>query len=105
MTKKEVLDSQIEQIMDEFDFDRVQRIMTKVNWTWGGPDKDAEIPNGNELRKCAKDLLKAVVNQNLLSIGTGGFCAIKIQSDKTVKLMLFWGINSMVTEFDHQDFK
>jgi hypothetical protein len=104
MTKEEVLASQIEQIMDEFDFDQVRDIMKKVDWKWGHGE-DMEVPSGNAIRKCAKTCLIEAAKGEQMSCSTGGFMAIKVVVDNTARMFLFFGVDSALIEFDHEDFK
>jgi len=66
-------------IMDclaEFDFDRVQRVMTLLNWKYGDSN---EVPDTQTLRKNARKYLQEVIIGALniegreYIIGTGGF--------------------------------
>ena len=66
MTKKEVLLNQVDEIMDSFDFKKVENVMNHLNWTWN----DSKIPPDEyEIRKNARELMKQ-------SIKTGdGICS------------------------------
>lgn len=85
--------TQIKNIMDNFDFDRVVEIMICVNWRW----RD-EIPSTDEIRKTAEGLLKEVVNDKLRFASSGGFTAFKYKG----KLDLFFGVDSLIiTDIDY----
>lgn len=58
----------IDDIMDNFDFDKVHRCMTALEWHWSGCDG---VPEKSELRKCARKILKGCVERG--HGGTGGF--------------------------------
>ena len=60
----------IDEIMDNFDFEKVHRVMTAVEWTWatiGG------VPEVRDLRTTARKLLKGAFVSGLY--GTGGLYA------------------------------
>ena len=66
----------IDDIMDNFDFDKVHEAMTLLGWRWVDHDTKAfEIPHVSELRKRARSLMKDAMNSHMpsYSIGTGGF--------------------------------
>ena len=63
--------------LDEFDFDRVHKVMMHLNWTYSD---DKDVPTVETLRKNARKYLREVVTQVLMSTGsdtfitsTGGF--------------------------------
>ncbi len=65
---KEILD----EVLDEFDFEKVQRAMTALDWRWG---VQPEPPSIGELRRKARELLNQVVEGRHASVSTGGFTA------------------------------
>lgn len=63
----------IDDILDEFDFEKVHRVMVALGWQWYDTDG---APSIGDLRRTARSLLKRVVEEkDLRSIGTGGFTA------------------------------
>lgn len=63
----------IEEIVDEFDFEKVHRVMLALNWQW---HHTKGVPEIADLRRTARSLLKQVVeSKGTLSVGTGGFTA------------------------------
>ena len=64
----------IETILDEFDFERVQHAMIALDWTWA---TSAGVPTIGEMRKCARMLLNYAKNANPdepdYMTATGGF--------------------------------
>jgi hypothetical protein len=79
--KIELIQTKIDNIMDNFNFDRVEKAMKATNWTWGGAENG--IPTQSELRQRARSLLKEVSTKNVTEdsfrwyIATGGFKATK----------------------------
>lgn len=64
----------IDEILDEFDFERVHKVMVALNWQWHNIDG---VPTIGDLRRNARDLLKTVVHGNHIRVGSGGFYAYK----------------------------
>ena len=68
----------IDCIMDWFNFAKVEKAMTALNWTWTDG-----VPNEPELRQLARRLLKDISAKNVTQsefrryIATGGFRATK----------------------------
>lgn len=75
MTKKEVLNNQADEIMDSFDFKKVQEVMEHLDWTW---QDDKTPPDESEIRRNARKLLRLAIEQDE-SMFTGGF-AVAIRS-------------------------
>ena len=81
----------IEQTMAEFDFTQVNRIMIATNWGWSYPRVDSKlidaidingdmreddfdyIPNIQQLRRTARELLVRTCLEDHGGVGTGGF--------------------------------
>ena len=95
LNKKEAVQSQIDGIMDTFDFRRVRKMMLAVGWTW------ANSPNGTpeewELRARARELLNECAVRGLVS--TGGFTARYVDGEDEegpwLRLTLQWGVSSL----------
>lgn len=63
-------DEQINDIIDIFDFAKVEKVMHFLNWKWRG-----EMPTQYDMRKKARELLKSCYSKNHEFCGTGGFTA------------------------------
>jgi hypothetical protein len=59
----------IDEVMDNFDFAKVQRAMRLLNWTW----HDVGIPKEYDLKVTVRDLIKSLESENCNEIATGGF--------------------------------
>ena len=79
---------QIDNILDEFNFERIHDMMEAVGWTWGSPP-EAFVPEVGDLRKAARKHLQSLRTTGLSA--SGGFTAL---NDDGV-LNLFWGEDSM----------
>ena len=94
------IDDAIEDILDEFDFEKVKKVMDLLDWTWC--DADDGVPRIGELRKKARQLLKECAFKVLLSseidtdycIATGGFRASAYKYDDNVYFRLAYELAS-----------
>ena len=88
-TKVDKSQSDIDTIMDNFDFGRAREFMVKTGWTWGMGD-DAETPGEAEMRKTARKMLHLVIDEKLFYSMQGGFTAVKFPNGR---LALFFGVD------------
>lgn len=92
MTKQEAIQEQIDNIMDTFEFDRVQTVMTALDWKWYSHE---DIPGIVEIRQSARKTLNTL-RQDYRTSGSGGFTAIKDSGEDDgkpwVRISLFFGI-------------
>lgn len=71
----------IDDILDNIDFDRIQDVMRFLRWEWVSPDGvGTKIPTIGELRKEARRLLRNAANEALklgieFTVASGGFFA------------------------------
>lgn len=73
MTEEQI----IEDILDEFDFDKVHKVMEFLNWTWVSRESPNIPPTVGQLRKKARSLMLYCLNKGDQSIATGGFWVTK----------------------------
>lgn len=72
----------IDDIIDEFDFERVRKVMIMLNWQWA---QTADVPSVLEMKKTARNLLRRMCEESDLDFyGTGGFEVIR--SDQGLEL-------------------
>ena len=64
------LEEHVDAVMDWFDFEKVHRVMTMLDWKWAEIGAVPEIP---DLRKQVRGLMRSLWNSDNQSIGTGGF--------------------------------
>lgn len=64
---------QIKNILEEFDFGRVQKAMKALNWKYWTSDFKEYIPDIQELKKTAKECLEHAIKRNFSE--SGGFLA------------------------------
>jgi hypothetical protein len=102
------LSKMIEEIMEEFDFDKVYKAMDALDWKWRG-----QIPSIEDLEKEAERLLRGAAKSRLgdfkrshweLGIinGTGGFQATAF-CDRTKTRITGLDLKFVVSEWDEGD--
>lgn len=71
------IDDHIDNMMDEFDFPRVYRVMSYLNWQWFNAEDG--VPTIGEMRRLVRKLMRDAYNDCIryerdeYTIGTGGF--------------------------------
>ncbi len=76
--KKTNFNKEINELLDNFDFIKVHKVMDFMNWGWADPNNNYSIPKISDLKNCAEKLLKDVISQGLKEkqdwfCATGGF--------------------------------
>lgn len=77
-------DEIIVNILDEFDFDKVHKVMEFLEWTVykeGMATSPPEVPTKGELRKQARYLMNTCIGHEECSTGTAGFHVRKTTYD------------------------
>lgn len=64
----------INDIMSEFDFEKVLSVMTALNWRWAYSMSPTGVPTLYEIKETARNLLNEAYDGKT-NIATGGFCA------------------------------
>jgi hypothetical protein len=111
MTKEELIQKQIEDIMDKFNFGQVHRVMESLDWTWCGTGC---MPEEYDLRKGARQLLKQaakMIDERCDTSGgstsTGGFLATSkagcCNKDKWLRLDLHFCVDSVTLDGESFD--
>ena len=65
-------DAQVLTFIEWFDFDKVQKTMTALNWRWATIAGNAGIPDLNEIKRTAAELLYRL-GPDCDYVSTGGF--------------------------------
>jgi hypothetical protein len=95
MTRKEVLENQLDEIMDSFDFYQVGKMMSATDWIWARSENG--VPDQYELRQEARRLMKQAIAGE--DCATGGFRAwVTDGNDKDgpwTKINLSFGIDTI----------
>ena len=99
----------IDDIMDEFDFNRVETVMEFMDWKWAG-DNGLEYVTVDMLKKTAKRLLRDAAESRLgrfknehweqgIICGTGGFQAMAFCNEEKTKIEAL-DLKFVLTEWD-----
>lgn len=78
------------EVLDNFDFEKVHRVMVFLNWTWSTKKKKDKIPSIKKMKKHADRLIEDTIKgikkygDDSYSISEGGFEACA-----------FYGVESM----------
>ena len=79
MSKEELIDKMVTAVMEDFDFDRVHRVMVNLDWKWDIGDGEMTVPSSYRLTKNAERLLRDAAqhygDKECYSCGRGGFMA------------------------------
>jgi hypothetical protein len=94
MNRQEVIQQQIDEIMDWFDFAKVQKVMDHLEWTWNG---DYGPPSEAEIRQHARQAMKDVARGGCQSIG--GFEARVVEGSEDGKPWLSLSLAFAVSEW------
>ena len=90
----EITSIDISKVMENFNFEKVQKHMQATNHFWGG----TEAPTINKLRATAYQCLSTVVREKVLNCSTGGFLALCLTYPSGVKeLRLIFQLESTYT--------
>jgi hypothetical protein len=87
------LEIQIQEIMKSFNFEKVELHMQNTGHQWyQGSERGMVIPDVEDLRVCARDLLtKAAYHKfPVCNVGTGGFVAYKMPWGMQLTFQLAW---------------
>ena len=69
-------------ILENFDFDKVEDVMKYLGWKWYTTvNSDSKVPSKDELRDKAKELLTIAVKEHA-TVSSGGFSAEYNEDDE-----------------------
>lgn len=92
MTEEQIIDD----ILDEFDFSKVQAVMAALNWTWHDSNG---VPTLGQLRKKARYLMKYCIGHSTFTTETGGFHVHK----ETYSEKPYYSLKFVVTDWDNYE--
>lgn len=76
MTREELINKMVNDVMEDFNFHIVYKVMNATNWEWAQEGGNTKIPSLYQIMKCASDLLTRVAakyGEGNSCISTGGF--------------------------------
>ena len=78
MSKEKLIENMVAEVMEDFNFDLVHRIMVNLDWKWCIGDGEMATPSTYRIMKRAEELLVSAANHygvDNYSCGGGGFMA------------------------------
>jgi hypothetical protein len=72
MDRQVYIDKVVDEIMTNFDFPKVHKVMKKLKWKWASSQTEDKIPSQYELHKKAEQLIRDAMERKVSFI-TGGF--------------------------------
>ena len=91
MSKEQLIENMVAAVMEDFDFDRVHRVMVNLDWKWDIGDGEMTIPSTYRIMKKAEGLLVSAANhygEDNYSCGSGGFMAHLDGTTLTLRFIL-----------------
>ena len=77
--KENQREAMIDEIMEHFDFEKVHKVMSFLDWEWDIGDGEQTVPSTYRLMKQAKQMLKYITqydDKEYHEMATGGFRAV-----------------------------
>ena len=87
----------IEDILDEFDFDKVHKVMEFLNWGWTDGGRPLEVPTVGQLRKRARYLMKSCIGKENTYTATGGLWVRK----ETYDALPYYQLQFVISSWDN----
>lgn len=79
MSREELIDTMVTDVMEDFDFETVHQVMVNLDWEWDIGNGEMTIPSTYRMMKTADRLLRKAAShygeKNAFCTGTGGFLA------------------------------
>lgn len=92
-------EKQIEFVLDEFDFDKVQSVMEFLDWQWRNSSATSEVPSVGRLRRIARTLLREACQSDSGYCASGGLEARRISDPEGDFLSLSFVLEDMDSAF------
>ncbi len=92
MSREELIDKMVTDVMEGFDFETVHNVMVSLNWKWAIGDGKMTIPSIYRIMRTANWLLKTAAShygeEERFTTGTGGFQATLDEGYLTLQFIL-----------------
>ena len=79
MSREELIETMVTAVMEDFDFDKVHRVMVSLDWRWTIENGERTVPSSYRMMKTADRLLRDCAqhygDKEFYACGTGGFMA------------------------------
>jgi len=87
MTREQVIQKQVDEIMDEFDFNMVRDMFAHNKWTYYGK---YDTPSIGDLRRLAREVLRGAVESEWFSSGRFTAYCVENVDEKWIRLSLMF---------------
>lgn len=84
---EETLESKFEWVLDGFDFEKVHRIMTFLDWKWFTLD-GVKVPSINQMKEFCRELFEEVASGEKDNMASGGFSVRKYGDNIVLEFIL-----------------
>ncbi len=102
MSREELIETMVTAVMEDFDFDRVHKVMVFLDWRWSIENGERTVPSLYRLMKTADSLLRDCAqyygDKEFHAMGTCGFMASLDDGNLTLQFIL------TETTSDHEDY-
>jgi len=78
----------IKSIIEKFDFEKVNKIMTILDWRWVNNNMELSIPTSYELKEESIRILNDVYDSDMYSVSTGGLKASKFEDHLELEFII-----------------
>lgn len=90
------LEQHVDEVMDWFDFEKVHKVMTILDWKWANVDG---VPSVADLRKQVRHMMRSLWDSNNQYTCTGGFMVRLYREEKWAR----FSVAFQVTDWDSED--
>jgi len=99
----EKIQNEIDYVMDHFDFEKVHKVMTLLDWKWAGYDDELTIGDirrfaRGQIKDCLKCLFK--YNEKEFTIECGGFVTNIYDSGDKIYISLRFSVTSWDNNYE-----
>ena len=87
----------IDSLIEDFDFEKVHKVMTFLDWKWRGE----AVPSVEKIKAAATSLLHQLVRSDSQSISSGGLRVLKMNYDGRKYLSLMFCVQNNDIPVEH----
>ncbi len=89
------LEEHVDEMMECFDFEKVHRVMTMLDWKW---TMIGAVPGIPDLRKQVRELMRRLWNSDNQSVATGGFVVRLYREENWARFSVAFEVTDWVSE-------
>ena len=92
MTREQLIDKMVADVMEGFDFNKVHDVMVSLDWHWVNKNNESAVPSLYQLIKEAERLLRTAaahyMEKEFYVTGSGGFMSVLWDGALTLQFVL-----------------